>query len=167
MSLTQPPASLNLDAPARAHTAPNPHAGAIGNNWSRYSFSYPPWPLVPPPLPQFTKPSPQSLQASTSFPAIIPSSDSVTEDSQPIYLPISVWFEGLNYGARCGSTGYNFSNFVEAFDKVGIKSLHHLFDPHLFTNGLSLEALKGYVCGVPVTWSCCCSHQVCMQGIRV
>ena len=75
---------------------------------------------------------------------MIQSSDSVTEDSQPIYPTISAWFEELDYGAGCGSTGYNCSSFVEAFDKVGVKSLH-LFDPHLFPNGLTLEALKGYV----------------------
>ena len=144
--MTQPPASLNLDAPARAHRAPNPQAGAVGNDWSRYGYPYPPWPLAPPPLPQFTKPSPQSLQASaSSFPTIIPSSDSVTEDSQPIYPTISAWFEELDNGAGRGSTGYNFSSFVEAFDNVGIKSLHHLFDPVLFPNGVTLEALKGYV----------------------
>ena len=146
MSLTQPPATLNLDAPARAHRAPNPQAGAVGNDMGRYGYPYPPWPLVPPPLPQFTASAQPPLQASTSsFPTVIPSSDSVTEDNQPIYPTISAWFEGLDYGTGCGSTGYGFSSFVEAFDKVGIKSLHHLFDPHLFPNGLTLEALRGYV----------------------
>ena len=112
----------------------------------RYGYPYPPWPLVPPPLPQFTASAQPPLQASTSsFPTVIPSSDSVTEDNQPIYPTISAWFEELDYGTGCGSTGYGFSSFVEAFDKVGIKSLHHLFDPHLFPNGLTLEALRGYV----------------------
>ncbi len=146
MTLAQPPASLNLDAPARAQRAPNPQAG-IGNDLSGYPYPYPPWPLgPPPPLPQFTAPSQQSLGASgSSFPTSIPSSDSVTEDNQPIYPSIPTWFDDLDYGTGRGSTGYGFSSFVQAFDEVGIKSLHHLFDPNLFPNGLTLEALRGYV----------------------
>ena len=81
----------------------------------------------------------------SSFPTSIPSSDSVTEDKQPIYPSLSAWFEELDYGTGCGSTGYSFSSFVEAFDGVGIKSLHQLFDPNLFPNGLTLDALRGYV----------------------
>ena len=100
----------------------------------------------PTPLPQFTESSQQPLQApASSFPTIIPSSDSVTEDNQPIYPTIPAWFEELDYGTGHGSTGYNFSSFVEAFDKDGIKSLHHLFDPNLSPNGLTLEALRDYV----------------------
>ena len=144
--MTQPPTSLNLDAPARAPRAPNPQAG-IGNDWSGYPYPYPPWPLgPPPPLPQFAAPSQQSLGASgSSFPTAIPSSDSVTEDNTPIYPSIPDWFKELDYGPGCGSTGYNFSSLAPAFDEVGIKFLHHLFDPNLFPNGLILEALTGYV----------------------
>ena len=126
--------------------APNPQGGISGNDWSRYPPPYLFWPLGPPPLPQFTAPSQQPLGASTSsFPIDIPSSDSVTEDNQPVYPPISTWFEELDEGIGRGSTGYNFCSLVEGFDKVGIKFLHHFFDPHLFPNGPTIEALRGYV----------------------
>jgi hypothetical protein len=100
----------------------------------------------PPPPPQFTAPPQQSSgTATTSFPTTIPSSDSVTEDNQPIYPSLSTWFTDLDYGPQYGSAGYNFSSMVEAFDEVGIKYLHHLFDPHLFPDGLTMTALRGYV----------------------
>lgn len=136
MSLTQPPALLNLDAPARVCKAPNLQGGVSGNDWSRYPPPYPFWPLGPPALPQFTAPSQQPLGASTSFPIDIPSSDSVTEDNQPIYPPISTWFEELDEGTGCGSTGYSSSGLVEGFDKVGIKFLQQVFNSHPFPNGL-------------------------------
>ena len=69
----------------------------------------------------------------------------MTEDNTPIYPSIPDWFKELDHGPGCGSIGYNFSSIAPAFDEVGIKFLHHLFDPNLFPNGLILEALTGYV----------------------
>jgi hypothetical protein len=152
--ILHPPATLNFDAPACTR-ATVPSQAQLQEKDDAPVPAYPYYPAhwiaaPPPPPPQFFPPTAHHPYPFHPFgPSapptnVIPSSDSINSNEEPIYPLLSDWFHELDYGVPM-STKYNFGFHVDDFKKAGLMRLHHLFDCHLFPEGPAVDKLIQYV----------------------